>query len=149
VEGEHVAVGDAELGQGFGVVGNELAVVVEVLSARVVARLVLDEAPEELDGHLGIDMEGEQVLVQVLALGVRDGDGDAPWGVVSLSAWPGDRPRKTSGRVASHMLEVACGTFGIVRAGEFGLVGSRTTELNEEVNVNGSRMELCVCCLSK
>lgn len=63
VESEHVAVGDLELGEGPRVVGDELAIVVEVLGGWLEAGLGVDRASEGVDGHVGVDFEGEQVLV--------------------------------------------------------------------------------------
>lgn len=63
MEGEHVAVGDLELGERPRVVGDELAIVVEVLGGWLETGLGVDRASEGVDGHVRVDLEGEQVLV--------------------------------------------------------------------------------------
>jgi hypothetical protein len=72
VEGEHVAVGDAQVGHGLGLVGDELAIVVEVLGHGFDTGLGLDGALKGFHRHLRVDVEGEEVALVTLHLRVGD-----------------------------------------------------------------------------
>ncbi len=78
MEGEHVAVGDAELSQSLGVVADELSIVVEMLGDGIVSCLGLDRIAKGLDRHLRVDFQGQQILVVVPGFRVRNGERNAP-----------------------------------------------------------------------
>lgn len=68
VEGEQLAIGYGELLHGLVVVGDEGAIMVEVLGGGVDAGFGVDGAAEGLEGHVREDFEGEEVLI--LGIGV-------------------------------------------------------------------------------
>lgn len=78
MQGEHFAISDLKICKSLGVFADEVAVVVKMLGAGVVAGLCLDGAPECLDRHVWEDIESKQVLVVALGFRVGDGQCDAP-----------------------------------------------------------------------
>ena len=63
--------------QGLGIVGNELAVVVDVLR-RGGKAFGLDGTPQGAEGHVGEDIEGNKTEVLFLHFGIVHAQGDAP-----------------------------------------------------------------------
>lgn len=78
MKGKHVAVTDAQLRHVLGIVGDELAVVVQVLGGRLDACLGLDGAPESVDAHIGVHIEREEVALIALDLRIGDTERDLP-----------------------------------------------------------------------
>ncbi|KAI0815769.1 hypothetical protein GGR55DRAFT_361332 [Xylaria sp. FL0064] len=77
MEGEHVAVGDLKLLQGFRIVGDQLTVVVEMLSGRWYA-FSLDGTPQRLDCHFGPNTKGHEPQFLLLHLGIVHAECDLP-----------------------------------------------------------------------
>ncbi len=77
MEGKHIAVGDLKLLEGLSIVGDQLAVVVEMLGRRGYA-FSLDGTPESLYCHFGVDTEGHEPQLLLLHLGVVHAKCDLP-----------------------------------------------------------------------
>lgn len=78
MEGEHLPVSDLELLHGFRVIGEQLAVVVEVLRGLGNPGLGLHGLLERAHGGIGWDLEGEEVCIHMRGRG--DGQCDPPVG---------------------------------------------------------------------
>lgn len=77
VQGEHVSIDDAELLHGLGIVGDEVAVVVYVLSGGEDGGFTVDSVPEGRQRHVGEHLEGEELAV-LPDLGVCNVERDLP-----------------------------------------------------------------------
>lgn len=73
---QHLPVPDLQLRHGLGVIGQKLAIVIEVLGGLGDLGLRLDRLFQGAHGGVGGDLEGEEV--GILMRGSGDGQRDAP-----------------------------------------------------------------------
>lgn len=97
MEGEHLAVADLQLLHRLGVVGQQLAIVVEVLGGLGYLGLRLDGFLERAHSGVCGDLEGEEVGIYVRGCG--DGEGDPP-GRLDVSHSAAQTTRSRNRRVA-------------------------------------------------
>ncbi|KAK0619860.1 hypothetical protein B0T14DRAFT_217154 [Immersiella caudata] len=90
VQGQHLPIAYLQLRQRFRVVGDKLAVVVQVLRTRLEPSLCVNGASERVNRHVWVDLERQEVLVVAMCgLGERDAQRDAP--AQNASQWADNR----------------------------------------------------------